>query len=236
MVNPALLEYVKRRTAYGDSLSDIKQDLQAAGYSIDAIDMAFQEINKDVMVTEKVLSVSPVAIPGTSKIQVITDILKRFSKYRIFVVLAVVLGILYIMLSHLDFSKINWGETILVGGIYFVAFVLVALIQALVVYSIHQSSMAHLSVHLSFWPIALACVGGEFFSVIISQIAPAITIWVPIIIGCAIFIMIMIGAANSNTREIISSGVIFCALTFFLFVLIENVYTKETLLKLFGMG
>ena len=78
MVNPALLEYVRRRIAYGDSLSDIKQDLQSAGYSIDAIDMAFQQINKGVMVTEKVLSVSPVAIPGTSKIELIKDISKRY--------------------------------------------------------------------------------------------------------------------------------------------------------------
>ncbi len=233
MVNPALLEYVRRRIAYGDSLSDIKQDLQSAGYSIDAIDMAFQQINKGVMVTEKVLSVSPVAIPGTSKIELIKDISKR---YWIFVALAVFLGFLGFILSHVDFSKIKWGETILVGGIYFVAFVLVALIQALVVYSIHQSSMAHLSVHLKFWPIFVACVGGEFFTVIISQIAPTITLWVPLIIGCAIFIMILIGAANSNTREIVSSAVIFCALVYFLFMLIEDVYTKEILLKLFGLG
>jgi len=131
---------------------------------------------------------------------------------------------------------VNWGETLIVGGVYIIAFAILTLIQSIVVYSIHQSSMAHLSIHLRLLPIFLATGIGEIFTLIISLSIPSITYWLPIGIGCALFLMVLIGGSNSNTREAISSGVIFCALTYFLFMLLTKIYTKEVLLGLFGLG
>lgn len=235
MVEAALLQYIRGRLEYGDSLSEIRLDLKKAGYSDAAINLAFDEVKSTAVVTEKVLALNPSVLKKENSLDNLTQAIKHYSKPIIAGVILLFLVFLTAMLSHVNWAGINWKETLVTGLIYLTAYVLTILIQSLMIYSLHKLSVERPSIRISFTHILFSGIAGHVFTIIAHFGIPSVSIWVPILVGGIIFMLALLAGLDSSVGETISSLIIFCTLAYFLYTLISRVYTQEVLLGFLGL-
>jgi hypothetical protein len=160
---------------------------------------------------------------------------KRYSKPILLGAALLFATLLVVILSRMDFSKVVWRNNVIAGLVYFAAFALLVSIQALLVYSIHRISQAHSFIQFSIGPIFVALVLGHVFTFFISRILPAQFIWISVLVGGIICGFFLIASFNSTGSEIISAVVIYCALTYFFYILLIKIYTYDKVLLLFGI-
>ncbi|MBW2988455.1 hypothetical protein DRJ48_00535 [Candidatus Woesearchaeota archaeon] len=235
MVSNALVQYIQRRLDSGESLSDIRLDLQRAGYSEQAIEQAIDQLEESVVVREKVLRLNPRTLPYESTLNRFREEIRHYTKPIIIAGVVLFSSIVFTLIKRINFSDVIWKQSLLVGLIYTAGFITLVLIESLLIYSLHRTSQTRPAMHLNFIHVLIGVVIGQIFTLITALSMPNVTIWLPVLLGNLLLVMILLANLNSKLSEIISSSIIYSALTYFMYILITRVYTKEVLLKLLGL-
>ncbi len=233
MVQKVVERYIKRRLNSGDSISEIKDHLLSAGYTPELIAEIVDSIESHIKLPEKMLSINPKVLTSYTPLKKLKKEIKKYSKLIILSGVIIFATLIGAILLSIDFSQINWAHRLITGAVYLSSFAIFVIIQSLLIYSIHKSSLSRSPLHINITPIIIALLVGQALTYLSAKFLPGI--FLSILLGCLVFAAFLLASFSSKGSEILSASVIYFALTYFYYILIFEVYTYERILTIFGV-